>query len=96
MPVVTTTREVAGDCKMTEGNSILQRMDYDAWGNVQVDTNRGFQPFAFAGGFYALDTGLAGFGARDYDPVVGRWTTKAPIAFEGGDTDLSGYVGWSR
>ena len=33
------------------------------------------------------------FGARDYDPrATGRWTTKDPIRFEGGDTNLYGYV----
>lgn len=64
--------------------AVVQRMDYDAWGNVLVDTNPGFQPFGFAGGMYDRDTGLVRFGARDYDPVIGRWTTKDPIGFKGG------------
>ena len=46
----------------------------------------------FAGGLYDFDTGLLRFGARDYDPHVGRWSTKDPIAFSGGDTNLYGYV----
>ena len=29
----------------------VQRMDYDEFGNVLLDTNPGFQPFGFAGGF---------------------------------------------
>ena len=32
------------------------------------------------------------FGARDYDPVIGRWTTPDPLGFAGGDTNLYGYV----
>ena len=32
------------------------------------------------------------FGARDYDPILGRWMAKDPIRFEGGDTNLYGYV----
>jgi hypothetical protein len=32
------------------------------------------------------------FGARDYDSETGRWTAKDPIGFEGGDTNLYGYV----
>jgi uncharacterized protein RhaS with RHS repeats len=27
-----------------------------------------------------------------YDPETGRWTSKDPIGFEGGDTNLYGYV----
>lgn len=30
--------------------------------------------------------------ARDYDPTVGRWVTKDPIRFRGGDTNIYGYV----
>ncbi|MCA1805464.1 MAG: RHS repeat-associated core domain-containing protein [Xanthomonadaceae bacterium] len=37
-------------------------------------------------------TGLVRFGARDYDPDTGRWTSKDPIRFDGGDTNLYGYV----
>jgi RHS repeat-associated protein len=63
--------------------AIEQRMDYDVWGRVILDTNPGFQPFGFAGGLYDQDTGLVRFGARDYDPETGRWTAKDPILFAG-------------
>src|SRR5207302_1808715 len=69
-----------------------QRMDYDAFGNVLLDTNPGFQPFGFAGGLYDRDTKLTRFGARDYDAETGRWMVKDPILFDGGDTNLYGYV----
>uniref|UniRef100_UPI0003B761F2 RHS repeat domain-containing protein n=1 Tax=Methylohalobius crimeensis TaxID=244365 RepID=UPI0003B761F2 len=71
---------------------IAQRMDYDAFGNVILDTYPGFQPFGFAGGLYDPDTGLVRFGARDYDPETGRWTVKDPIGFAGGDANLYSYV----
>ena len=64
--------------------SIAQRIDYDVWGNVFLDTNPGFQPFGFAGGLYDPDTSLVRFGARDYDPSIGRWLDKDPIKFDGG------------
>ncbi|RKZ90335.1 MAG: hypothetical protein DRR19_10400 [Candidatus Parabeggiatoa sp. nov. 1] len=76
---------------ITDG-SVVQRMDYDAFGNVLSDSNIGFQPFGFAGGIYDADTGLTRFGARDYDPETGRWTAKDPIGFDGGDSNLYGYV----
>jgi len=65
----------------TNTGAIVQRLDYDAFGQVLVDTNPGFQPFGFAGGLYDQDTKLTRFGARDYDPVTGRWTAKDPILF---------------
>ncbi|MBF0137125.1 MAG: hypothetical protein HQL65_12865, partial [Magnetococcales bacterium] len=48
--------------------------------------------FGFAGGLYDTQTGLVRFGARDYDASTGRWTAKDPIRFNGGDTNLYGYV----
>lgn len=59
-------------------------MDFDAWGNVTLDTAPGFQPFGFAGGVLDAHTGLTRFGVRDYDPRLGRWTAKDPSGFRGG------------
>ena len=76
----------------TGDGAIAQRVDYDEFGNVILETNPGFQPFAFAGGLYDRDTKLVRFGARDYDAQTGRWSAKDPIRFGGGDTNLYGYV----
>jgi RHS repeat-associated protein len=72
--------------------AIVQRLDYDVFGRVVADTNPGFQPFGFAGGLYDPDSGLVRFGVRDYDAETGRWTTKDPARFGGGDTNLYAYV----
>jgi len=71
---------------------IAQRLDYDEFGRVVLDTSPGFQPFGFAGGLYDPDTGLVRFGARDYDAETGRWTAKDPLLFDGGDTNLYAYA----
>lgn len=72
---------------------IVKTVDYDSFGNVVADSNAAFTvPFGFAGGLFDTDTGLTRFGFRDYDADVGRWTAKDPILFDGGDTDLYGYV----
>jgi len=44
----------------------VQRLDYDEFGRVLLDTNPGFVPFGYAGGLYDADTGLVRFGSRDY------------------------------
>jgi len=71
---------------------VVQEMKYDEFGVITLDTNPGFTPFGFAGGIYDQDTKLTRFGARDYDAETGRWTSKDPIGFSGGDTNLYGYV----
>ena len=59
--------------------AIAQRLDYDSFGNVLLDTNPGFQS-----GLYDPDTALVQFGARWYDPATGRWLSKDPILLKGG------------
>jgi RHS repeat-associated protein len=59
------------------------RLEYEAFGSVS-GTGVGFVPQGFAGGLYDADTGLVRFGARDYDPVTGRWVNKDPIRFDAG------------
>ena len=49
-------------------------------------------PFGFAGGLYDPDTKLVHFGYREYDPEIGRWLSKDPLLFGGGDSNLYGYV----
>ena len=72
---------------------ILQELEYDEFGNMMKNTNPDFQPITYTGGLYDQDTKLLRLGARDYDPTIGRWTTKDPIGLAGGDTSLYAYVG---
>jgi RHS repeat-associated protein len=68
----------------TADGTVAQRLDYDEFGQITQDSNPGFQPFGFAGGFYDPDTKFTRFGARDYNAFTGRWTAKEPIGFRAG------------
>jgi RHS repeat-associated protein len=72
--------------------AVAQRMDFDEFGNVLVDSNPKFQPFGYAGGLFDNATRLVRFGARDYDASIGRWTAKDPIGFNGKSPNLYSYV----
>lgn len=76
----------------TETGNVAQRIDYDAFGQIMLNTAPGFQPFGFAGGLYDEQTGLTRLGARDYDAYTGRWTAKDPSLFDGGNPNLYAYA----
>jgi RHS repeat-associated protein len=85
-----------GSVRLVVNNStgvIVQRLDYDAWGQVINDTNPGFQPFGYAGGILDPQTRLVRFGVRDYPSDIGRWLSKDPIRFDGADANLYAYSG---
>jgi RHS repeat-associated protein len=75
-----------------ETGAVLQRIDYDAWGVRTTDPAPNFQALGYAGGLSDSATELVRFGARDYDPTLGRWSTKDPALFRGLDYNLYSYV----
>jgi len=64
-----------------ETGEIRQQIRYGPLGEIVEDTSPGFQPFGSQGGVVDQDTGLVHHGSRDYDPEVGRWTTRGSIDF---------------
>jgi len=76
----------------TDTGVIAQRIDYDEFGRVILDTNPGFQPFGFGSGIYDSDTHLVRLGIRDYDAEIGRWTTPDPTLFDGNLSNLYVYA----
>ncbi len=77
----------------SESGRWLSSMSMDEFGDNRKIHGSDVVPFGFAGGLYDADTELIHFGARDYDPKIGRWISKDPIGFNGGDTNLYAYVG---
>ncbi|WP_428739425.1 RHS repeat domain-containing protein [Sulfurimonas sp.] len=71
----------------------LTLFTYDTYGNILEDSNPSFKiPFGFGGGLQDQDTQLVHFGYIELDTYTGKWTTKDPIDFNGGDSNLYGYV----
>ena len=68
---------------------------YDAFGNAITNSGTTTNPYRYVGSFgYYLDaeTGLELLTHRYYDAAVGRFLTRDPIGFEGGDWNVYGYV----
>jgi len=68
---------------VNNASDVPYRADYASFGGVS-GTGLDWMPFGFAGGIYDSLSGLVRFGARDYDPLVGRWISKDPSRFAGG------------
>jgi len=63
---------------------LVQRYEYDSFGNPGAINPLIGQPYAFTGREYDPETGLYYYRARYYDPRAGRFITKDPIGFAGG------------
>ncbi len=72
--------------------SVAESINYDAWGSIKEDSRPELISISFAGGLRDPDSGFILFGARDYDPAIGRWTGADPIRFAGGDANLYRYA----
>ncbi len=53
-----------------DDGTIAEQIDYDQFWIVTNDSNRGFQPFGFAGGLYDQDTKLVRSGARERKRLI--------------------------
>ena len=67
------------------GGVPIKTLEYDSFGRVVADSAPDVRiPIGFAGGLLDPTTGFVRMGLRDYDPRTGRWTTRDPVRFAGG------------
>jgi RHS repeat-associated protein len=71
--------------------TLRARYDYDAWGNRTKLSGDVEADFGFTGHLHHKPTGLILTHYRAYDPRLGRWLSRDPIA-ENGGINLYGYV----
>lgn len=62
-----------------ERSEVVARFSYDAWGTPQ-STDTSLTDFYFASGYYEAEAGLYILGPRTYDPTLGRFLQKDPLA----------------
>lgn len=74
--------------------TVLKRLAYDSFGNLQSDSAPGYElPIGFGGGLADPVTGLVRFGLRDYDPASGRFTARDPSFLRGSPINRYAYAG---
>jgi len=72
--------------------SVVKSYTYKSFGEIYSETGSLLQPFTFTGREYDSESGLYFYRARYYDPRAGRFLTKDPIGFAGGDVNLYRYI----
>lgn len=73
-------------------SKVVQSYEYTSFGELKKYGGKVKNSFTFTGREWDKETGLYFYRARYYDPETGRFITKDPIGFAGGDVNLYGYV----
>jgi len=64
--------------------TVIQTYDYDAFGNITAQTGALTAKYAYKTKEYSPETGLIFFGARYYNPLIGRFITPDPLGMADG------------
>jgi RHS repeat-associated protein len=75
-----------------ESGQVVQSYEYDSFGKIVAQMGCIRNPFTYTGREYDEETSLYYFRARYYDPRTGKFLTRDPIGFAGGDTNVYRYV----
>ncbi len=82
------------DIVSAAGTTVLDHIEYGAFGNVVSDTNASYAgSLGYTGLRQDRDAGIAEAGARTLLVTTGRWLQEDPIQFQAGDPNLERYVG---
>jgi RHS repeat-associated protein len=76
----------------SSAGSVVKRYKYRTFGEIYSETGSLVQPYTFTAREKDPETGLYYYRARYYDPRAGRFISKDPIGFAGGDANLFRYV----
>jgi RHS repeat-associated protein len=78
---------------MTDANkNIVQRYRYESFGMLTPQQPGFDNAYTYTAREWDKEIGLYYYRARYYDPMEGRFISKDPIGFAGGDVNLYGYV----
>ena len=70
-----------GNIVLTDDNqNVLGRYEYDVFGAIRSETGTSDNTRRFTGKEFDADSNLYYYGARYYDPYIGRFTQRDPIA----------------
>jgi RHS repeat-associated protein len=75
-----------------EWGAVVQTTDYDAFGTVRAENGSAVNDFKYTGQSQGREGGLVHLGARYYDPKLGRFISRDPLAgFAGVPQSLNRY-----
>ncbi|MBE9571892.1 MAG: RHS repeat-associated core domain-containing protein, partial [Proteobacteria bacterium] len=72
--------------------NVVQRYTYESFGELTPQNPAFENAYTYTGREWDRELGLYYYRARYYDPMEGRFISKDPIGFEGGDVNLYAYV----
>ncbi|HEY2251137.1 MAG TPA: RHS repeat-associated core domain-containing protein, partial [Planctomycetaceae bacterium] len=88
-----TIRDVVQYNSGTDATTVVDHLEYNAFGVIMSQTNSAYQPiFAYTGQMWDAAAGLYYYHARWYDATTGRFISQDPTGFAAGDPNLYRYV----